>query len=313
MRAPVWYWPEGATKAIQVGILERDDATGSGAFEYDTNYVKVGGRALDPGQLRHISARQPILIPASAREGIPGIIADAGPDAWGRQVLAQDLGFTPTALETLVFSADDGAGNIAVGDLASKPPIDSLDLTTLADAIERRQAGLPVKDARLLGLLSPDTALGGAKPKATIFQNGYQWIAKFPERGDPVNLPYYEAAAMRLARRLGINVATVKVEPLPAARSILLVERFDRTIGSDGVRRFGFASALTVLGSAAQTIGSARSYLQLVKKMRPWLQGQFDHSKRELWNRIVFNALVGNGDDHPRNHGFLQKDSQWHL
>ena len=35
--------------------------------------------------------------------------------------------------------------------------------------------------------------------------------------------------------------------------------------------------------------------------------------KRELWRRMVFNAVCGNGDDHPRNHGLLFRDGNWTL
>lgn len=35
--------------------------------------------------------------------------------------------------------------------------------------------------------------------------------------------------------------------------------------------------------------------------------------KRELWRRMAFNALCGNGDDHPRNHGVLCASGRWSL
>jgi serine/threonine-protein kinase HipA len=35
--------------------------------------------------------------------------------------------------------------------------------------------------------------------------------------------------------------------------------------------------------------------------------------QRELWRRMVFNTLCGNGDDHPRNHGFIYQDARWQL
>lgn len=35
--------------------------------------------------------------------------------------------------------------------------------------------------------------------------------------------------------------------------------------------------------------------------------------KRELWSRMVFNAICGNGDDHPRNHGFIFQEKCWRL
>jgi serine/threonine-protein kinase HipA len=35
--------------------------------------------------------------------------------------------------------------------------------------------------------------------------------------------------------------------------------------------------------------------------------------QRELWRRMAFNALCGNGDDHPRNHGLVYRDGRWGL
>ncbi|MEW6679339.1 MAG: type II toxin-antitoxin system HipA family toxin [Pseudomonadota bacterium] len=309
---PVWAWLTGAETPTQVGVLTRVEETGAGSFLYDASYLKAGGHALDPGQLRHRDARRPIPIRAADREGIPGIIADAGPDAWGRRVLAQDLGYEPDALDALTHSADDGAGHLTVGDLTVKPAIELLDLVELADAIERRQAGIPAKAHRLVDqVLSPDTALGGAKPKASTQVAGFPWIAKFTERGDPIHLPFYEAAAMRMAARIGLNCAEVKVEPLPQGRSALLVKRFDRLPGGT---RIPMASGLTVLGPAAQGLGPARSYLKLGQALKKWAR-EADSAQvlPELWDRIVFNGLVGNGDDHPRNHALLFLDGKWRL
>jgi serine/threonine-protein kinase HipA len=310
--APVWAWLEGSVTPVRVGILSRDEHTGAGTFQYDAGYLSVGGRALDPGQLRHRDAKRPITIRAADREGVPGIIADAGPDAWGRRVLAQDLGYEPDAMDALVHSADDGAGNLAVGDLDAKPPIEWLDLLELAEAIRRRQEGQAPKDRRLTDqVLSPDTALGGAKPKASILVDGFPWIAKFPEHGDPLNLPYYEAAALRMAKRLGIDSATVEVQSLPHGRSVLLVKRFDRLPNG---ARIPVASGLTVLGPAAQVISPARSYLRLAQALKTWTHEDKPYpASAEIWERLVYNALVGNGDDHPRNHALLYSKGAWQL
>lgn len=314
MEAPVWLWREGATTPVRVGTLTRNAMTGGGSFRYDPDYVKAGGRALDPDELRHLNARQPIPIPANAREGIPGRIADAGPDSWGRMVLAQDLGFVPNALEALIHAADDGAGNLSVGDLDAKPKVGALDIEELAQALLRRQAGQAVKDAKLRVVLSPDTALGGAKPKATVFRDGHQWIAKFPERGDPANLPYYEAAALRMANRLNLDSAHVEVVPLPADRSILLVKRFDRGPLFEGATRLGYASALTVMGAGGmQALSPFRTYLHFAKKLKAWVRDGLSVTLNQLWDRIVFSALVGNCDDHPRNHGLLLEGGLWRL
>lgn len=187
-----------------------------GTFQYNLAYLTAGGSALDPDQLHGIH-RKEHRIPQDSREGIPGLIADAGADTWGRRVLSLELGYEPGALEALCVSADDGAGNLSVGDLSKKFPVRNLDLQVLAEVIERHQAGQPVRDHQLLDLLSPDTALGGAKPKASYVDADGHWIAKLTERGDPLDLPFYEAAALRMCQRVGIHAAKVKVHRLPGA------------------------------------------------------------------------------------------------
>lgn len=314
MQAPVWLWPEGAVTPVRVGTITREESTGAGAFLYDPDYVRARGRALDPDELRHLNARQPIPISAGAREGIPGCIADAGPDTWGRMVLAQDLGYAPNALEALIHAADDGAGNLAVGALDAKPKVDALDIEELAQAVLRRQSGQSISNPKLQAVLSPDTALGGAKPKATVIRDGHQWIAKFPERGDPANLPYYEAAALRMAARLSIDSAHAEVIALAEGRSALLVKRFDRgPLAAGGGTRHGFVSALTVMGAQAQVLGPFRTYLHFAKKLKAWVRAELPATLNQIWERIVFNALVGNGDDHPRNHGLLLEGGVWRL
>jgi len=308
-RQPVWVWPEGKEEPVLAGTLDVTEGS-VGQFTYDNGYLAADPAALDPVQLRHLSARRAIRIAARDRNGIPGIVADAGPDSWGMKVLAQDLGYEPSPLDALVVSPDDGLGNIAVGPLDKKPAPGKLSITELADAIDRRLAGdgtaLPPGVNRMV---SPDTALGGAKPKASVLVDGELWIAKLPEKGDPVHLPYFEAAALRMADRLKIESAEAKVHPLAQDRSILVVKRFDRR----GKLKYGSASALTVLGQGGQELGDGRTYLALKRRLRPWVKEALPDTLDQLWARIAFNALIGNGDDHPRNHALLKVDGQWKL
>ncbi len=312
METPVWLWKENCTEPVLVGVFSQTQAM-QGSFQYDNTYIQDGGNALDPHELKHLSARQPIVTPAHSREGLPGILADAGPDAWGRLILAQDLGYQPNALQALMHAADDGAGNLATGDIAAKPDPCHFDLGELTEAIDRRKEALQTNNVKLLKFISPDTALGGAKPKASVLIDGFPWIAKFPERGDPDNLPYFEVAAMRMADRLGINVAHVEVKPLSNGRSVLLAKRFDRAVEPGGLSRTGFASALTVMGSAAEKIGSERTYLRYASKLKTWIKDGYQEALVELWKRIVFNGLMANMDDHPRNHALMMKNGVWQL
>lgn len=102
---------------------------------------------------------------------------------------------------------------------------------------------------------------------------------------------------MDLARRVGLNVAPARVTDV-AGKDVLLVERFDRPGG--GQRRH-LVSALTILGLDEFTGAGCGSYADLADHIRQSFTSPAA-TLRELFSRIVFNILVGNTDDHPRNH-----------
>jgi serine/threonine-protein kinase HipA len=85
------------------------------------------------------------------------------------------------------------------------------------------------------------------------------------------------------------------------------VRRFDREAG----RRRLYASAMTLL---LRNDGDEASYLEIAQALQ-------DHGDpdtiaadlAELYRRIVFNVLVGNRDDHLRNHGFLRSGRGFRL
>ena len=78
------------------------------------------------------------------------------------------------------------------------------------------------------------------------------------------------------------------------------MERFDRT--SEGHRRL-MHSALTLLGlhDADGMAGRYGTYPDLATEVRSRFANP-TATLRELFARITFNILVGNTDDHPRNH-----------
>lgn len=80
------------------------------------------------------------------------------------------------------------------------------------------------------------------------------------------------------------------------------------TVGGT-VLRTHFASAATVMGTDKAVAGT-RTYPMLAQYASRWLVPDF---KDELWRRIAFNVLIGNGDDHARNHGFLLGPKGWEL
>lgn len=156
------------------------------------------------------------------------------------------------------------------------------------------------------------TSLGGERPKLTVLQDGALWIAKLQDRGDAPNTPLREYLAMRVGARLGLRVSEVRYLKVDD-RQVLLVKRFDRKVSASGIERSLFASAHTVLRLDAELRGDVkRSYVWLAKSLKRWAPHD-SGSGPELWKRMAYNALCGNGDDHPRNHGVIHDGAQWAL
>jgi serine/threonine-protein kinase HipA len=133
-------------------------------------------------------------------------------------------------------------------------------------------------------------------------------IAKFSSTTDQYAVVKGEFAAMELAKRAGLNVAQVKLRRA-LEKDVLLVERFDRPPGTE--QRRGVVSAATIL-QLGETPWRGASYAGLAEKIRH----EFSDGRtavNELFARITFNILVGNTDDHARNHAAFWDGSQLSL
>jgi serine/threonine-protein kinase HipA len=92
-----------------------------------------------------------------------------------------------------------------------------------------------------------------------------------------------------------------------------MLERFDREQARDGYLRFGVVSGLTVLDCGDSHLDRDRwSYPLLADNVRRWSDRPAADCA-ELFRRMVFNAVVTNNDDHPRNHALVRRDKGWRL
>ena len=138
--------------------------------------------------------------------------------------------------------------------------------------------------------------------------------AKLPEQGDRHNTQRIEYATLALARAAGLRVCGARLERV-GQLDVLLLERFDREWNPQAKTycRFGLVSALTLLDAEDGHLGRERwSYPLLADELRRW-SAKSAEDRRELFRRMVFNAMVTNNDDHPRNHAMLHTRSGWRL
>jgi serine/threonine-protein kinase HipA len=300
IKLDVWLTlPEG--KSIPCGELAFNDPDNQGnyrsAFRYTPNY------------LAHPSAfpLDPEMLPLEAIEWETArltpplmIFEDALPDDWGRKLLVRRAGLKrgqqgePNLLQAL--------GNGGMGALAFLPPGTAwqpredhhYELQDLHDAVRRYELGEHDDDDRYLTLLYAGSSPGGARPKALLRDEDGQWLAKFASVKDKVDMVGIEAATMELASRAGLEVAESKMVELSGSHKALLVRRFDITPAGGRIHMMSFQTALAASGW----------YVLGYSDLIDWIRqhgSQPAADVQSLYRWMVFNALVGNTDDHLKN------------
>ena len=291
----------------------------SGSFVYNPAYLqRADAVPLDPFELP-LSPRRAQTVKLN---GIFGALRDAAPDAWGRRIIEKHSGRNDlTEADYLLLSPEDRAGALSFGRNKLPPapvqrfnPIVHLPALQAAaqQFMQTEAAGQPGMSAQMLELLQPGTSMGGARPKNVVEDSQGLWLAKFAQRGDPWNNARVEGAMLALARECGLQVARHRIESV-AGHDVLLVQRFDRTPTPAGYLRHRMVSGLTVLGADdAYGDRAAWSYLRLADELRR-RSAHPAQDLQELFRRMVFNALISNTDDHPRNHALLATTAHWTL
>jgi serine/threonine-protein kinase HipA len=301
----VWIWLPGETEPVVAGRLTTIGTTY--LFNYGQSYLQRGNAiAIYDTEL---PLRQGLL-PLLSGLSIPGCLRDAAPDAWGRRVIlnkkfgSKASGIDPATLDELSYLMESGSDRIGALDFQLSPteyvPRDAsgAPLEELMEATARVEKGLPLTP-ELAQALQHGTSIGGARPKALIESASRKFIAKFSTSTDLYSVVKAEFVAMRLAAIAGLDVAAVSLENV-AGKDVLLVERFDRTATVNGWQRKSLVSALTLL-ALDEMMARYASYETLAELVRIKFRNA-PGTLRELFSRIVFNILVGNTDDHARNH-----------
>lgn len=287
-----------------------------GEFIYAPDYVERGGWVPDP---INYPLRTEAYTGISKNRGIPGFVNDAMPDGWGERLLQRAFGQVLAPIDFLLKSPNnDRVGNLLAG-TATVPapglgegPVPTLKgLGKFIEACEAVYDGqLDEQSIAMLNIRQQRSSLGGARPKRTLQDSGMLILAKPRDRFDLYDFPAIEYACMTFAASKGLNVANTALHA--ESPSTLLIERFDRTPLADGARRIPMLSALTLLDSEwNEQYHRDWRYASVADEMRR--RGVPDGDLQELFKRMCYNALVGNSDDHPRNHSIIWLGGQWRL
>lgn len=303
--------PDG--QASLVGQLSMSTATGT--FKYSDHWLSADyAYPLDPVNLPLSSATYSIR----SRSKVFSVFSDAGPDDWGTKVMLLGHKNLPAnEIERLLACSGHGAGCLQFS-LSRSRPKQAAELPHISLLSELEKASLDMANENeitddMYRILAPGTSMGGARPKVSVWDGQDSWIAKFALPQDPINMPTSERATLELAKQAGIKVPETRMAKI-GNHQALLVKRFDR-----GTQPVHFISAFSLFNQDrvkqySDAMHDPCSYLALARTLRAHSSAGLNDCL-QLYRRMVFNTLIGNIDDHARNHAMIYrvKDRQWQL
>lgn len=311
----VWLtYPDGERiKAGEIVAADPDEKHGGalqGEFRYTAEYLSSPRAfSLDPVAL---PLKNKIFQATNPHTGIHQVFEDSLPDDWGRQLLVRRYRLprgqqrAPHLLSYIGGSALGALGYInpdnpqAAANSAGLP-----DLPSLLLAAERYEQGAHEQGNELELLFQAGSSPGGARPKALIEAGEKSWIAKFPSSRDRYDVVRLEAACLALARRSGLTISEFDVVEA-ASKAVLLVRRFDLT--QTGGRRH--------MISMKTLMQVDNYYNRAYHDVADIIRCHSDHPQKDLadvYHWMVFNAAIGNTDDHLKNIMMQHDDDGWQL
>ena len=320
-----------------------NENTESAIFEYEPSFERLGlnlSPILMP--LKPHRSYQFTSISKDTFMGLPGLLADALPDAYGKALLDRWLATIGRSfanpVERLCYQGKRSMGALEFEpaqdtflEKDTKIEIDSL-VEVAREALNQKSKldtnlSQDRKEA-LINIIKVGTSAGGQRAKAVIAYNektqevrsgqidapeGFEhWLLKLDgvtnhELGDPNYYGLIEYAYYLMAKDAGIDMMPCKILS-ENGRSHFMTKRFDRIGGKEKLHM------QTLCGLAHYDYKMLRAYsyeqvFQVMRQLRlPYFQAE------EMFRRMVFNVVARNQDDHTKNISFLMdKTGKWRL
>lgn len=331
-----------------VGAVAWDNRRNTGVFEFSEDFVQQG---LDTAPitmpLNDLQRGQRIFsfpeLSVKTFEGLPGMLADALPDAFGNSVLRAWLrsqnrtANSLTPLEKLSYM-----GKRAMGALEFEPshsvanPQEEIEVGRLVDMAnmvlqkkEEVNLNLSEKEEHAMAqLIQIGASAGGQRAKAIVGYNpitkqmksgqvaldkGFKYyLLKFDgvsdsSLGDPKGYGHSEMAYHKMALDCGIAMMPCTLFE-ENGRAHFMTQRFDRVEGGGKLHM----QTLCAISHFDYNQPGIYDYEDAFEEMRALNLG-YDEMEA-LYRRMLFNVVARNQDDHTKNISFLMDQSgQWKL
>jgi len=307
----------GLVHAADVALVEENAALRQVGFRYRPAYLdNPGAFPIDPAHLP-LSRNETLF---ECHSAAPAFLDDYLPDRWGRRVLAKLALYRDrrklnanSVIDTLSALGHSRIGAICLVPRGASPRFDpGAPLEVLSAAEQAAQKidnvdfqSVDVDEMSLLYLVNAGTGVGGARPKALLFDQRGHYLAKFNRMTqDPYNNARVELACLRMARCAGIEVGDGKVVTGVNGREVLLLTRFDMI---DNARHH----LITVNGllkepATQQDPGRAFRYDDICSLLRRY-SIRIEKDLKQLLRLMLFNRAINNTDDHERNFSLIHR------
>jgi len=281
-----------------------------GAFRYTAQWLgHPEAFALDPNVL----PLSEVEFVCDRPQGVFAVFEDSLPDDWGRRLLIRKAGLDRGRqnLPNLLLAINGNAlGALAYYEESFDPQPQRQacvpELESLVNAAMNYEAGERLENSELELLLAAASSPGGARPKALVRDgDGSHWVAKFASTKDMVAMVPVEAATLALAQKAGLNVPEFNIHRC-GKHKVLLVRRFD--LCDTGGRRHMISFQTLMQAQGHYTLG----YTDLFESLRR-ISDKPAIDLPALYRQMVFNALIGNTDDHLKNFCLLHDDDGYYL
>lgn len=293
-------------------------------FEYSEEAAR---RGLELSSLR-LALKGPRLrrdFPAH-QLGLPGPVYDALPDGWG--MLLMDRLFRQRGLnaarigplERLTYIGSNAMGAMSFEPSQSEAAALAQDITLSKLATEVQEVLDGEGGAFLQRLLQMGGSPQGARPKALLYRDPASghfttaasaqleaWLIKFPARQEHPEVCAIEAVYAQCLRECQIDTPDTAYFSLPNGQAAFASKRFDRQNGL----RVPMQSLAAYTGANYQVPG-ALDYTSFLRATQ--LCTNDVRQKTLAFERVVFNIVFNNRDDHPKNFAYtMTHNGQWQL
>lgn len=328
----------------RVGAVAWDPDTEIASFEYDP---KFNLDKLPIAPIKMPNANRIYSFPEHRAnetfKGMPGLLADALPDRYGKDLInawlarqgRPDDSLNP--VELLCFIGKRGMGALefepVMGKESPSYDIELSDLIETTKALLSNKENFTIQTQKnmedvMMDVLKMGTSAGGARPKAIIAYNektgqiksgqtladeGFEhWLIKFDEVsdvqfGESKGYGRVEMAYYKMATDFGIDIMESRLIE-ENKRVHFMTKRFDRIRGNQKLH----SQTLCALQHYDFANITSYSYEQIFQTMR---QLRLTYAEAEqMYKRMVFNVIARNCDDHTKNFSFLMNaEGVWKL